>query len=37
MFKLKPKPNESVKRYKTKLVAKGFYQTLRIDFKETFN
>ena len=37
VFKLKLNPNGNVERYKSRLVAKGFHQTPRIDFKETFS
>ena len=37
VFKLKFNPNRCVERYKARLIAKGFYQTLGNDFKETFS
>lgn len=36
LFHIKRNPGGSVARYKAQLVAKGFTQTLGLDFKETF-
>ena len=36
VFTIKCKPNGSIERYKTMLVAKGFTQTYGIDYQETF-
>ena len=36
MLTIKSKADGSVQRYKAKLVAKGFTQTYRIDYQETF-
>ncbi|KAL6331208.1 hypothetical protein AAG906_009636 [Vitis piasezkii] len=37
VYKVKENPNGSVKKYKTRLVAKGFHQQARFDFNETFS
>ena len=37
VFKVKLKPNGSLERYKVRLVAKGFQQTLGLDDFETFS
>jgi hypothetical protein len=37
VFQLKQKVDGSIDRYKSRLVAKGFYQQLGIDFGETYN
>ncbi len=37
MYKLKLASNKSVDHYKVRLVAKGFTEKERVDFKETFN
>ena len=37
MYKVKLKANGSIERYKTRLIAKGFTQTERVDFYETFS
>ncbi len=36
MFTLKHKADDSIKRYKAKLVAKRFTQTYGVDYQETF-
>lgn len=36
VFKIKYKDDETVERYKARLVIKGFTQTYRIDYMETF-
>ena len=37
VFKVKLKPDGSLERYKAQLVAKGFQQTLGLDYFETFS
>lgn len=37
VFQVKYNPDSTIQRYKTRLVAKGLSQTLRIDFSETFS
>ena len=37
VFKVKIKPDGSLERYKAQLVAKGFQQTLGLDYFETFS
>ena len=37
VFKVKLKPDGSLERYKARFVAKGFQQTLGLDYFETFN
>lgn len=37
VFKIKRNSDGSIMRYKAHLVAKGFYQTLSIDYTETFS
>ena len=37
VFKVKLKPNGSLERYKARIVAKGFQQTLCLDYFETFS
>lgn len=37
VFKVKEKPDGSIDRYKTRLVAKGFHQQAGFDFNETFS
>jgi hypothetical protein len=36
MYKIKTNFDESIERYKTKLVAKGFSQQYGMDYEETF-
>lgn len=35
-FKIKQKPDGSIKRFKARLVAKGFHECPSLDFTETF-
>lgn len=37
VFRIKYNPDDSIFRYKAKLVAKGFHQTQRMDYNETFS
>ena len=37
VIKIKLKPDDSLKKYKAQLIAKGFQQTLGLDFFETFS
>ena len=37
VYTVKENPNDSVEKYKTRLVAKGFHQQARFDFNETFS
>ena len=37
MYKVKLRPDSSIERYKACLVAKGFHQTLGLDYFETFS
>ena len=36
IYKIKTRSDESIERYKTRLVTKGFTQEYRIDYEETF-
>lgn len=36
MFTIKYKVDETIKRYKTRLVEKGYIQTYEIDYQEMF-
>ena len=36
IYKTKLKPVRSIERHKARLVARGFTQTFRVDYKETF-
>ena len=36
IYKIKTRSDESIERYKTPLVAKGFTQEYEIDYEETF-
>lgn len=37
VFKLKLNPDGSIQRYKARLIAKGFLQTSKVDFSETYS
>lgn len=37
VFKMKENPDGSINKYKAKLVAKGFHQTIGFDYIETFS
>lgn len=37
MFRIKHKPDDTIDKYKARLIAKGFHQQSGFDFRETFN